>query len=72
MLLQSAHNARTLLAGLDAVFAEQDSVDPQFRCWITASADPLKIPVHVLHRCIKVMVDSPKVGVKKLRGTIHS
>lgn len=63
VLLQNGHNARALLNSLETIFADKDSVDSQFRCWITACADPHKIPVHVLHKCIKVMVDSPKVGV---------
>ena len=63
VLLQNAHNAIGLLNSLETMFAEKEVIDPAFRCWITAEAADY-IPTRVLHTCVKVMIDVPRVSRK--------
>ncbi|XP_023932050.1 dynein heavy chain 8, axonemal-like [Lingula anatina] len=62
VLLHNAHNSPHLLQNIEAILEENlDTMDPQFRCWISVQAGHPNVPVRILQNTVKVLVDSPKI-----------
>ena len=61
VIVQNGHHSLALLNSLETMFAEKDEIDANFRCWITTEAVS-NIPTRVLHTCVKVMIDMPRVS----------
>ena len=67
MLLQNGHNNPSLLNRLEVILSEFEQTPSQdFRMWITAQTTEGQIPVTVLQKCQKIMVERPRVSIQVL------
>ena len=67
MLLHNAHNCPHLLNSVETLLSESMSASSQsdqtFRLWITSKAVPEVLPVRLVQNSVKIVINSPKVGL---------
>ena len=69
MFILNGHNNLSLIGALENMLKEAENIDSNFRLVITCEYTT-NIPTSVLHSCIKLLVDTPKVSVNSYTTNI--